>query len=93
MIVEVVLDGAFGREPPLVLRVTQVVAYQDNGTPVALLAEGGPERSQVVTMIGQEDFRRQLRAFGVASDVRCDRIVLPRPAPGARLVAGPTRGE
>lgn len=72
--------------------INQVVVRQDNGTPVALAAEYGPDGSQVVTKIGDDDFNRMLRNVLGEDPVICDLLDLPKPFPGARLIAGPRPG-
>lgn len=74
---------------PITLDASQVVVYQDNGTPIAVAAEYGPERSQAVSMAGQADFQRFLRLLGVNTTVVVDRLPVTKPHPGAVLVAGP----
>lgn len=74
---------------PIVLDAAQFVAYQDNGTPISVGAEYGPENSQAVSCVGNTDFERMLRALGVRSTVVVDRLILPQPQPGAKLLAGP----
>ncbi len=71
------------------LPATQIVIRQDNGTPIVVAAEFGPDRSQKVVRVGDPEFNDALRALGVNDIVICDDIIMPPPPPGARLVAGP----
>jgi hypothetical protein len=89
--IEIIPGGGVGRGAPLRIPVTQVVVYQDNGTPIACAAEYGTENSQAVSMAGLPDFNRTLRALGVGMTVICDGIAMPPPPPGARLVADPNQ--
>jgi len=75
--------------PPVVLEASQFVAEDDLGTPIAVGAAYGPDGAYAVSCVGCPDFRRVLRALGVDRTVVVDRLVLPRPQPGARLLAGP----
>ena len=79
--------------PPLVLDVAQFVVTNDQGTPISVGAEYGPENAQAVSCVGCEDFQRMLRVLGVNTTVVVDRLVMPKPQPGARLIAGPKPGE
>lgn len=76
--------------PPLVLNVSQFLVCQDNGTPIAVGAEYGPENAQAVSMVGLPDFQRMLRVLGVNTTVVVDTLSMSKPQPGARLIAGPT---
>lgn len=87
-----ILAEVDGRLAPLTLCATQVVVYQDNGTPIAAAAEYGMENSQAVAKAGDADFNTLLRNLGVEQRVVCDTLELPKPPPGARLIAGPDVG-
>lgn len=76
-------------DPPIVLDVAQFVVRNGRGTPIAAGAEYGPDDSQAVSCVGHPDLARVLRLLGVQTTVVVDRVVLPQPAPGARLLAGP----
>lgn len=93
MIVELILADGVGRSQPLVLHVNQLVVRQDNGTPICVAAEFGQDRAQAVAKVGDDDFEQVCNALGVRETVICDRVVLPPPPPGARLVAGPRRKQ
>ncbi len=77
-------------EAPLVLDVSQFLVCQNNGTPIAVGAEYGPEGAQAISMVGQKDFQRVLRLLGVNTTVVVQTLDMPKPQPGARLLAGPT---
>lgn len=89
MIVEIIPAGGIGRSRPLILAACQVLIRQNNGTPIAVAAEYGADGSQALAKVGDEDFNLVLRNLGVFETVICDRIELPPPPPGARLVADP----
>ncbi len=74
------------------LDITQAVIRQNNGTPIAVAAEYGPEGAQAICHLGDEDFHRMLRNLGIDEPVICDLLELPRPSPEARLIAGPRPG-
>ena len=101
MIVEVILSDGIGRASPLVLHANQLVVRQDNGTPIGVFAHYGPEGAYAASISascthcgkGVEDFNRMLRALGVHSTVVVDKLVLPKPPPGAKLVASPKPHE
>lgn len=76
-------------EPPLTLDAAQFVAYQDNGTPIAVGAEYGPAGTQAVSMVGQKDFERTLGVLGINTTVVVTELKLPRPQPGAQLITAP----
>lgn len=86
MIIELILRVG---EPPLVLNISQFVAYQDNGTPIAVGADYGPDATQAISMVGNPDFNRVLQILGVRKTVVVDKLHMPQPQPGARLIAGP----
>jgi len=89
MLVEFITAGGVGRGRPLVLAVNQVIVRQDNGTPILVAAEFGAEKAQAAAKVGDADFQHLLRALGINETVVCDRVELPGPPPGARLIAGP----
>ena len=97
MIVEVLLSNGIGHAAPLVLNASQIVVRQDNGTPMGVFAHYGPDGAYAASISancahcgkGIEDFNRMLRALGVHTTVVVDKLVMSKPAPGAKLVAGP----
>lgn len=76
-------------QPPITLEVTQWVAYQNNGTPLAVGAEYGPSNTQAISMVGQKDFERMLSVLGVHTTVVVDHLQTTKPQPGAKLFAAP----
>ncbi len=90
MIVEIIPTGGVGGSTPIRLHAGQIVIRQDNGTPVVVAMEAGERRTQKIAKVGDKEFNRLLADAGVFEDVICDRLELPKPPPGARLVAGPS---
>lgn len=93
MILEIIPEGGIYAGRPIVLRACQVLVRQDNGTPICVAAHFGPDGAYAVEKAGDKDFNRTMRALGIRETVLVDRIEVPPPPPGARLVADPTRGE
>lgn len=101
MKLEIIPKGGIGHGQPIEIDATQVVVRTANGTPIALVMEYGPPGSYSVGMdpritggiAGDDngDFERLLAAAGVREQVICDRLELPKPPPGAVLVADPRR--
>lgn len=89
MIVEIIPADGIGKGRPIVLAACQVVVKQNNGTPICVAAEYGPDRCQAVAKVGDDDFQRTLYALGIHQTVICDTLSLSKPPPGARLIAGP----
>jgi hypothetical protein len=75
--------------PPVRLPATRFVVYQDNATPVVAGAEFGSNREPTVAMVGMDRFEQVLRLLGVTAKVAVQTLQMPKPPPGARLVAGP----
>lgn len=76
---------------PVILDARLVVVELDDGTPVMVSGEYGPDGAVRASHAGDEDFNQTLQALGIKRTVICDSIVPPQPPPGARLVAGPKR--
>lgn len=101
MIVEIILADGVGKAAPLVLECNQIVIRQDNGTPIGVFAHYGQDGSYAASMAatcthcgrGVEDFNRMLRALGVHATVVVDKLEMPKPPPGAKLIAGPRPHE
>lgn len=75
-----------------VMRVnaTQVVVRNGASTPIlAVAAEYGTSRSQIVAKVGDQDFTDSLRKLGIFDTVTVDRIQLSKPVQGAKLVRAP----
>lgn len=89
MIVELIVKGV-GSSEPLVLDVQQVLLRQQNGTPFMVAAVHGPNNAIAASMTGRDDFNQTLANLGIHETVIVDRLILPPPPPGARLVAGPS---
>jgi len=70
---------------PVVMHATQVVVFNNQGTPISAAAEYGPEGAQKVVRVGDSDFERFLKALGVGGDVRVD-VVRDDVPSGARLL-------
>lgn len=86
MIVDI-LDG-IGRSP-LRLPASLVIVRLDDGTPIMVSGAFGPEGAVRSSHALEKDFNQTLRALGVTQEVICDRIELPPPPPGARLILAP----
>lgn len=74
---------------PLVLDVSQFVVVNEQGTPVSVGAVYGPNGAIAVSCVGCDDFQRMLRSLGVNTTVVVDKLVMPKPEPGVKLLAGP----
>lgn len=75
---------------PIVLDVSQFIVVNDQGTPISVGAVYGPDGADAVSCIGCDDFQRILRVLGVNTTVVVDKLVMPKPQAGAKLIAGPT---
>jgi len=75
--------------PPIVLDVNQFVVMDDLNTPVSVGAVYGPDGAIAVSCVGCSDFSRMLQVLGIKTTVVVDRLVMPKPDPGVRLLAGP----
>jgi hypothetical protein len=91
MYIEIIPDGGIGRGAPFVLHVNQVTVRQDNGTIVAVAAVYGAADTLLVTHAGDKDFNDNLRKLNIAGMTIVDRLELPSPPPGAKIIAGPSR--
>lgn len=90
MIVELLVVGDDGVVRAVRLQATQVVVRNSVATPIlAVAAEYGPGRAQLIGHIGDPDFHTVLRRLGIYETPRLDLLQVERPAPGARLIAGP----
>lgn len=87
MFVEIITD--VGGTAPLRIPCSQIVVRRNDGTPISLAAVFGPDGAIAVSIAGNDDFNRLLAALGVHTTVIADYLELPKPPPGARLVAGP----
>jgi hypothetical protein len=90
MIVEL-LNGIGGSEP-IRLPASQVVVYNDQGTPIMIAGEYGPAGAYRIARVGDEDFNQILQAFGVQRHAVIVDQVAGAPVPGgAKLIAGPDK--
>lgn len=80
--------GVIGAEP-LVLDATLVLVELEDGTPVMVCGEYGPEGAVRASHAGDDDFNKSLNMLGIDKTVICDTVKLPPPPPGARLIKGP----
>lgn len=85
MIVEILpkIGGA-----PLRLEASQVLVLNEQGTPVAIAGEYGPQGGIMAAHAGdQQDFNRALRTFGYGRhQIITERISPSRPPVGAKLL-------
>ena len=84
-----ILPKGIGGAEPLVLEATLVLVELDDGTPIMVSGEYGPEGAVRSAHAGDKDFNQTLHALGINRTVICDTIALPPPPPGARIIAGP----
>ncbi len=97
MIVEIIPSDGVGRGRPIRLTASQIVVRQDNGTPIGVFAHYGPEGGYAAAIAAHcgacgappQDFHRMLQVLGIRQTVVIDRLKMPAPPPGARLIAGP----
>jgi hypothetical protein len=89
MIVELILADGVGRSAPLRLEANQLIVRNEQGTPICVAAVFGIDRAIAVSKAGDHDFTQMLRQLGVHDTVIVDKLVLPKPPPGATLIAGP----
>jgi hypothetical protein len=89
MLVEILPNG-IGSEP-ILLEASLVVVRMDDGTPVMVSGEFGPEGVIRSSHALDRDFQTTIRQLGVdrAKISEVKELVLPKPAPGAKLIAGP----
>jgi hypothetical protein len=87
--VTVVPAGGLGRAAPVEIDASQVFVSDDRGTVLAVSAEWGPDAAVLHSHAGLPDFNKVLAQLGVGLLTVCDRVQLPPPPQGARLVAGP----
>jgi hypothetical protein len=87
MIVEVI-DRMFAASgSPLRVTATQVVIYDDNENPIAIAGHYGPDGAYAVARVGDDDFQKLLKAFGVKRHtVEAVTIVQPPVPRGAKLL-------
>lgn len=90
MIIEILPKEGIGGGKVLRLSVHQVLVRQDNGTPVMIAADYGGDASMIVASAvhNAAEFQQTLRQLGIGMTVLVDRIAMPPPPPGARLISG-----
>ena len=72
MRLEIIPDG-IGSEP-IILNASQVVVKGDNGDPVQIAAEHGPEGVLLLSNVDDEDFNEALRSIGLDITVICKQL-------------------
>ena len=88
MKLEILTKGVGGT--PLFIDASLVICRLADGTPVMLAGEYGPDGEVRASHALDDDFNQTLGALGVSQLVMCDRLVLPSPPPGAKLLHAPT---
>lgn len=99
-----ILPNGVGSEP-IVIEGTLAIIRLDDTTPIlvvgtqvkymrpdeiaAVAGNYGPNGTARASHALDDDFNQTLRAFGIDRMVVCDKLVLPQPPPGARLIRGP----
>lgn len=78
--------------PPVRMNASQIVVYNDEGTPIMVAGEFGPNGAHKVAHAGDSDFQQTLKAFGVGRhEVVVEEIDLgPVPA-GVKLIGQPNQ--
>lgn len=74
---------------PIEMEATLVLCQQADGSAIMVAGEYGPEGAIAASHAADDDFNRVLRALGLPYLTVCQRLVLPAPPVGAKLVAGP----
>lgn len=72
MRIEIIPDG-IGTEP-VILSASQVVVRGDNGDPVQIAAEHGPEGVLLLSNVYDENFADALRSIGLDITVVCKQL-------------------
>jgi hypothetical protein len=86
MILEIISDAGIGAAP-IRINANQVVIRQENGTVIAVAAEYGIDRCQLVSHVGDDDFNDVLSKLSIKETTFCDTLTLPGPPSGARLIS------
>lgn len=103
MKIEILPDGV-GSEP-IVIEGTLAIIRLDDTTPILVVGKKvkymrpdeiavaagdyGPDGTVRASHALDPDFNQTLRALGIDRMVVCDKLILPQPPPGARLLHGP----
>lgn len=72
MRLEIIPDG-IGSEP-IILNASQVVVKGDNGDPVQIAAERGPQGVLVLANVDDDDFNEVLKSIGLDITVICKQL-------------------
>ncbi len=83
-----ILPGGVMGSDPVIMDATLVLVEMEDGTPVMVCGEYGPDGAVRASHAGDDDFNKTLNSLGINRTVICDTIVLPPPPPGARLLKG-----
>ena len=86
MILEIIPEGGIG-VTPIRINANQIVVRQDNGTILAVAAEYGTDRCQLVSHAGDDDFNDVLSKLSIRETTLYDTLTLPGPPSGARLIS------
>ena len=86
MILEIIPEGGLG-VAPIRINANQIVVRQNNGTVIAVAAEYGIDRCQLVSHAGDDDFNDVLSKLSIKETTYCDTLTLPGPPSGARLIS------
>ena len=106
MILEILPKGVMG--DPIVIEAAMVTVRLDDTNPVLVVGQEalalrqgdiaaaagdfGPDGVVRASHALEPDFNATLRAFGIDRSVICDKLVLPQPPPGARIIRAPKQG-
>ena len=77
-----IYDAASGQT--LRLPASQLVVYNNVGTPIMVAAEFGTDRSQRIAKAGDPEFKQVLASVGFQGKVVVDELILPEPQ-GTRI--------
>lgn len=87
MHLHILTNGVLGE--PITIPASLVVVYSDDGTPIMVAGEYGPDGAVRASHALDKDFNSTLHALGINRTVLCDKVALPPPPPGARLIRQP----
>ena len=68
-----IIPNGIGSEP-IILDATQIVVRGENGDPVQIAAEQGPEGVLLLSNVYDKDFNQSLRAIGLDITVICKEL-------------------
>ena len=75
--------------PPIEMEAALVLVKDDDGTPLMASGEYGPQGAIRSSHALDSDFTKTLRELGLTQLTVCDKLVLPGPPPGAKILTGP----